>query len=379
MARTLTLATVQMDANPAPTVERLARAERLVTEAAAAGAQLVVLPELFNLGYAYVEENFRRAEPEDGPTLTWLKRTATRLNLHLAGSLLLLDQDEIYNALFLCAPDGRSWRYDKHYPWGWERGYFRESDRITVAETALGAIGFLLCWDVAHAELWRRYAGRVDLMVLASCPPDFGNPVYRFSDGNELTADDLGPLFRRLQSEGPKIFQATVCQQTAWLGVPALNSTGCGQIQTPLPNGQLLMALLAPLAPRVLRYLPRARPLIGRYHLVPAGQIVAATGEPLARLTPTQGESFVQAQVTLPDRRPSPQGTQPVPPVSRVTYWLSDLLLPWVSVPLYRRGARQAWGATMAPPRPATRRWLALSGGVALLGFLLGTRLARRR
>ena len=108
-----------MDANPAPTGERLARAERLVGEAAAAGAQLVVLPELFNVGYGYSAANHRLAEPPAGPTIAWMKETAARLNVHLAGSLMLLDGDEAYNALLLLAPDGRTWRYDKNYPWGW--------------------------------------------------------------------------------------------------------------------------------------------------------------------------------------------------------------------------------------------------------------------
>ena len=89
MSRTVQIAAVQMDANPAPVSERLARAERLVLEAARAGAQLIVLPELFAIGYTFEESNYSRAESLAGPSVSWMKHTAAELGIHLAGSVLL--------------------------------------------------------------------------------------------------------------------------------------------------------------------------------------------------------------------------------------------------------------------------------------------------
>ena len=90
----LHVAAIQMEANSAPTAERLARAERLVVSAVEAGAQLVLLPECFNTGYTFSEENHARVESIDGPTATWLHETAARYSIHLAGSLMLLEQGE---------------------------------------------------------------------------------------------------------------------------------------------------------------------------------------------------------------------------------------------------------------------------------------------
>ncbi len=249
MSRTLTIAAVQMEASLAPTAERLRRAERLIGEAVQAGAALVVLPELFNTGYGYTPENFRRAEPLSGPSVTWLKNTAAQSQIHLAGSLLLWDEGEIYNALLLFAPDGRMWRYDKSYPWGWERAYFRGRKGITVAQTDLGDMGLMLCWDAAHAELWRQYAGRVKLMIVSSCPPDVTNPTFILHNGEKVTFADFGRMGKLLKNTGRLLFGEMVNQQTAWLGVPTVQTVGSGHIRTGIPNGWLSLLAFLPAAP----------------------------------------------------------------------------------------------------------------------------------
>jgi hypothetical protein len=41
-----------------------------------------------------------------------MRETAASLHIHLAGSLMLLDGNEVYNSLLLFAPDGRYWLGD---------------------------------------------------------------------------------------------------------------------------------------------------------------------------------------------------------------------------------------------------------------------------
>src|SRR5215207_2107358 len=113
MARTLKIAAVQMDATPAPIADRLARAADLVAEAAASGAEMVVLPECFNTGYAYIDSNYAASEALEGQTATWMKSQAQQHQIHLVGTLMLRDGNDVYNSALLFAPDGRLWRYDK--------------------------------------------------------------------------------------------------------------------------------------------------------------------------------------------------------------------------------------------------------------------------
>jgi hypothetical protein len=341
MPRSIQIAAVQMDVAPAPTAQRLARAECLAAQAAQAGAQLVVLPELFNSGYVYADSNFQRAEQLDGMTMAWMRTTAARLGIHLAGSLLLFDQADIFNALFLFAPDGRNWRYDKNYPWGWERAYFRAGRGTTIASTHLGRIGLMICWDTAHLGLWRKYAGKIDLMLISSCPPDFPNSTYLFPNGRQVTLADMGPVYHNLKNEGRRLFDAMLNQQTSWLSVPLVNTVASGQFRSGLPNGRATWLASLPTAPWLAGFLPLADQVQIVCGMTEGTRIVDARGQTLAAVSLEKGEALALADALLPDAPPPPPAVpQPHSLVAPFSYLAADRLLPWLSRPVYSRGLR---------------------------------------
>ena len=345
MTRSIRVAAIQMDAMPAPKADRLERAEELVANAAQAGAQLVVLPELFNIGYAYSDDNFGLAEAIDGKTGVWIEMTAARYGIHLAGTFLLFENDEIYNSMLLFGPGGQMWRYDKSYPWAWERGYFREHRGTTVAKTELGDIGMMICWDLGHPELWKQYAGKVDMIMISSCPPDGPNASYQFSNGETLDFSDLGSMKNSMKNVGKLFFGEMVNQQAKWLGVPVVNSGASGKVQTVIPNPSSLFKAMMLFAPRSIRSLSQSSPLEMSCEMISSCKVVDSKGDILAARASAAAEGFVLAEVRLSDSKSIPAGRQPKPPLSPMQYQFSrlnaDIMVPLMMRSVYKNGLKK--------------------------------------
>ncbi len=331
MPRSLHFGVCQMDATPAPVRERLARAASLVDTAAKQGAQIVVLPELFNLGYVYDESNYYAAEDINGQTVQWMTAQAAQHKVYLAGSLLLLDGNDIYNAALLIAPDGKQWRYDKNYPWLYERAYFRGRPNIIVADTDLGKLGMLICWDAAHPDLWQQYAGQVDAMLVISCPPNMGHHDLVFTDGTRVNFQELNP---GVDSEFPS---RDIELRAAWMQVPVAATTGAGQFKSQLPLSSVSARFEVILRPDLWRKAGNPTMEAGYFHET---KIVDAQGQVVARVE-QDGDGIVVATVSCADQRSVPQDSQPPMHTHPMVYFTADTLSKLLLSLVYRAGVKR--------------------------------------
>jgi len=153
----------------------LETAERLVREAAADGAELIALPEKWNVlgDAAALHEG---AEPLDGPTLTAAASWARELGVHLvAGSIpeLVEGKDKLFNTSTLIGPDGEvRARYRKIHMFDVDVGgvTYRESETEEPGDEIVSVVipgshpevtlGMTVCYDLRFPELYRILAVR---------------------------------------------------------------------------------------------------------------------------------------------------------------------------------------------------------------------------
>lgn len=132
----------------------------------AAGADLVVLPELWAAGYFGFDTYADEAEPFDGPTLAaargWARELGT--HIHLGSFVERGDDGRLTNTAVLLAPDGEvAHVYRKIHVFGYrsrEAELLTPGDNVRVADTALGRVAATTCYDLRFPELWR---GLVDV------------------------------------------------------------------------------------------------------------------------------------------------------------------------------------------------------------------------
>jgi hypothetical protein len=179
-----------------------------------------------------------------------------------------------------------------------------------------------------------------------------------------------------MKDSGSQVFVQMLSEQTAWLGVPTLYTSHCGQFRSSLPNASQSLALMTPTAPWLAKFVPIAHKMEMTCGMISGGKILSADGQTQAEQPLEAGESYLLGEITLAETHPQPKGTQPKERGGLASHLISDVALPAITIPTYRSGVRKAWGAHMAPADNSTRRWLPVLGlGAAIilgLGYLIG-------
>jgi N-carbamoylputrescine amidase len=153
---------------------------RLIADAAAAGARIVALPELFTAPYFCRETDARwyaAAEPlADGPTMSWMRPLAARLGIVLVVPVYEAVGNRRYNAAAVIDADGSLLgAYRKHHvptchAGNYEPFFFHQpDDGFPVFQTAFARIGVSICYDRHFPEVARAYGLQgVDLLITPS-------------------------------------------------------------------------------------------------------------------------------------------------------------------------------------------------------------------
>jgi N-carbamoylputrescine amidase len=217
----IVVAAIQMASETFKVADNVARADARLRQARDAGAELVVLPELFNTGYGLFPDFAPYAEGPDGPTLEHLRMRSRQWRMGIAAGFVEREGRHLYDSLAFVTPEGQTHVYRKRNLVFWERFRFRPGRSPMVVSTRFGRIGFAVCADMIYRKVWREYRGKIDLAVVAAAWPDFAD---RDTGKKHWLLGHVGPLSGAIPGK--------VAHD---LGIPVVFANQCGPTQTTIP------------------------------------------------------------------------------------------------------------------------------------------------
>ncbi|TPQ16000.1 carbon-nitrogen hydrolase family protein [Streptomyces sporangiiformans] len=163
-------ALLQSSGRPGSVAANLKVLDVAAERAAAAGAGLLVAPEMFLTGYAIGGDVPRLAESADGESADAVAEIASRHGLAVVYGYPERDAEQVFNSAQLIAADGtRLANYRKTHLFGcFERDHFTPGQLPVVqAELAGLRVGLMICYDVEFPENVRAHAlAGTDLLVV---------------------------------------------------------------------------------------------------------------------------------------------------------------------------------------------------------------------
>jgi len=144
--------------------------EKGVEELKEQGAEIAVLPEMFSCGFDYIalEEHAEKTPA----FLEKISILAEKNSMVIAGSLPESEKGKIYNTLYVVEKDGRvaaEYRKIHLFSHGGEHRKFARGSRAVVADTSVGRLGLMICYDLRFPELGRSLADmKADIFIVSA-------------------------------------------------------------------------------------------------------------------------------------------------------------------------------------------------------------------
>jgi predicted amidohydrolase len=194
------LALVQMLVEPGRKEANLARAEQRISEAAAGGADVVLLPEAMPIGWTHPTARTDADEVPRGDSCLRLCRAARAHGLFVCAGLVERHAARVFNAAVLIDPTGEViLHHRKVHELDIAQDLYARGDRLGVANTRFGTIGLMICADgFAPGQSISRTLGLMGARVILSpcawaVPADHDNNREPYG---QLWLDNYCPVAR---------------------------------------------------------------------------------------------------------------------------------------------------------------------------------------
>lgn len=151
-------ACIQVDSRPGDVKGNIKKSLGLIKEAKDRGAQLAVLPELFNVGYDFSVLDGLRYDYDE--TRSLLSAAAREMDIHIAGGLLELEDGKRYNSVLVFDPGGNvltKYRKICLFPLSREEKIFHPGGKLATFSIGNLKFGIMICFDIRFPEISRRY------------------------------------------------------------------------------------------------------------------------------------------------------------------------------------------------------------------------------
>ncbi len=123
------------------------------------GSQLIVLPELADTGYNFIDKKhaLEVSKPiAENPFVKMLLQQSRKLNANIVSGFCEKQGDKLYNSSLLISPKGIEGKYSKIHLFMNEKDIFEEGeDGLNIFEIDGCRIGMQICFDYLFADAWR--------------------------------------------------------------------------------------------------------------------------------------------------------------------------------------------------------------------------------